>query len=80
MKRHAVVAPIKSKHSDLDIGRFLKVPTSFFGKVRKELLNENTGDELASTSKRKHLFNALTHSPAHSLGTPEFVRKVHDMA
>ncbi|VUZ49818.1 unnamed protein product, partial [Hymenolepis diminuta] len=43
---------IKAKQTNLEIARFLKVPTSFVCKVRKEL-NENNADELATSKKRK---------------------------
>ncbi|KAM3178317.1 hypothetical protein ACTXT7_002816 [Hymenolepis weldensis] len=52
MKRHAVAVSIKAKHSNSEIARFLKVATSFVRKVRRELLNENSGEELAATNKR----------------------------
>ncbi|KAM3173227.1 hypothetical protein ACTXT7_012933 [Hymenolepis weldensis] len=53
MKRHPVTVSIKAKHSKLEIARSLKVARSFPCKVRKELLDENSGYELAA---------ALTHS------------------
>ncbi|KAM3180191.1 hypothetical protein ACTXT7_016796 [Hymenolepis weldensis] len=51
------------------------IATSFIWKVRNELLNENGGDELATTRKRKE----HCQLSAHSLRTPELVRKVHGM-
>ncbi|KAM3185975.1 hypothetical protein ACTXT7_005275 [Hymenolepis weldensis] len=76
MKKHAVtqIVSIKAKQSNLEIARFLKVATSFVCKVRKEL-NENNGDELATTSKRK----PHCQRSANSLRKPEFVRRVHGM-
>ncbi|KAM3182411.1 hypothetical protein ACTXT7_012437 [Hymenolepis weldensis] len=53
MKRHTVIVSIEAKHSSLRIARFLKVARSFVCNVRKELLDENNGDELAATRKRK---------------------------
>ncbi|KAM3172859.1 hypothetical protein ACTXT7_013678 [Hymenolepis weldensis] len=67
VNRYAVIVSIKAEHSYLKIARFLKVATSFLCTVRKELLNDNNADELAAT-----------HS-LHSLSTPEFVTRVHDM-
>ncbi|KAM3174827.1 hypothetical protein ACTXT7_009740 [Hymenolepis weldensis] len=75
MKRHALIVFIKAKHRNLKLVGFLKFARSFVRKVRKELLNENNGGELATTSKRK---GHRQHS-AHSLTAPEFVRRVHRM-
>ncbi|KAM3188202.1 hypothetical protein ACTXT7_000781 [Hymenolepis weldensis] len=72
MKRSAVMVSIKGKHSNLEITRFLKVARSLSAKLEKELLNENNGDELAATSKRKY----HCQRPADSLRTPEFVRRM----
>ena len=72
MKRHAVIVSIKAKHSNLEIARFLKVARSFVCKVRKEL-NENNGDELATSKRKQHC------QRSDSLRTPEFVRRVHGM-
>ncbi|KAM3182034.1 hypothetical protein ACTXT7_013213 [Hymenolepis weldensis] len=51
------------------------VAISYLCKVRKELLNENNGDELATTRKRKQ----HCQRSADSLRTPEFLRRVHGM-
>ncbi|VUZ39754.1 unnamed protein product [Hymenolepis diminuta] len=75
MIRHTVMAPMKAKDSDLEMARFLKVTRFSVCKVRKELPNENSGDELATTQKRKQHYQLSDHS----LGTPEFVRRVHGM-
>ena len=72
-KRYAVIVSIKAKHSNLEIARFLKVARSFVCKVRKEL-NENNGDELATSKRKQHC------QRSDSLRTPEFViRRVHGM-
>ncbi|VUZ47479.1 unnamed protein product [Hymenolepis diminuta] len=76
MRKEAVIVSIKAKYSNLGIARSVKVATSYVCKVRKELLNENNGDELAATSKRKQ----HCQRSADSLTTPEFVRRVHGMA
>ncbi|VUZ43397.1 unnamed protein product [Hymenolepis diminuta] len=47
MKKCALIVPIKAKHRNLEIERFLQAVTSFVFKVRKELLSENNGDDLA---------------------------------
>ncbi|VUZ45896.1 unnamed protein product, partial [Hymenolepis diminuta] len=44
---------IKAKHGYFKTARFLKVARSSVWKIRKELLNENKGGELAATRKRK---------------------------
>ncbi|VUZ57098.1 unnamed protein product [Hymenolepis diminuta] len=77
MKRYSVIVSIKAKHRNLEIARFLHVNTPFVCKVRKEMVNEINGVELAATRKRtqKHYQRS-----AHSLGTTDFVRRVHDMA
>ncbi|KAM3176254.1 hypothetical protein ACTXT7_006864 [Hymenolepis weldensis] len=52
MKSRTVIVSVKAKHA-----------RSFVCKVKKEMLNENNGDELATTRKRKSIVNALlTHS------------------
>ncbi|KAM3186741.1 hypothetical protein ACTXT7_003711 [Hymenolepis weldensis] len=76
MKRHAVMVSKKAKRSHFETARFLKVGTSFVCKVRKELVNEKNGDELATTRKRKQGHCLLSTD---SLRIPEFVRRVHDM-
>ncbi|KAM3179540.1 hypothetical protein ACTXT7_000429 [Hymenolepis weldensis] len=53
MKRHAVIVSIQVKLRNLETVRFLKVVTSFVGKVEKELLNINNGYELTATRNRK---------------------------
>ncbi|VUZ43255.1 unnamed protein product [Hymenolepis diminuta] len=53
MKRHAIIVPLKAKRRNLDIARFLKVATSYLCKARKELLNENNGDEVAIKRKTR---------------------------
>ncbi|VUZ53522.1 unnamed protein product [Hymenolepis diminuta] len=53
MKGHSVIVTIKATHNNLEIVRFPKVTTSFVCKIRKELLNENNGDELATMRKKK---------------------------
>ncbi|VUZ45764.1 unnamed protein product [Hymenolepis diminuta] len=63
MKRHAVIVSIKVKHNNLDITRLLKIARSLVWKVRKELLNESNGDELAPTRKRAlSAFRSLTQN------------------
>ncbi|KAM3186987.1 hypothetical protein ACTXT7_003222 [Hymenolepis weldensis] len=52
MKIYSIIMPIKAEHDNLEITGFLKVATSFTCKVGKEL-NENNGNELAATRKRK---------------------------
>ncbi|VUZ50207.1 unnamed protein product [Hymenolepis diminuta] len=69
MKRHVVIMSPKAKHNNLEITRFLIVAKFFVRKVRKELLSENSGVELASTRKRKQ----HGQRSADSLTTPEFV-------
>ncbi|VUZ40962.1 unnamed protein product [Hymenolepis diminuta] len=78
MKRHPVTAivSIKAEHRNFEIARSLKVVTPLVCKVRKGLLNENNGGELATTRKRKE----HCQRSADSLRTPEFVRRVHGMA
>ncbi|KAM3171269.1 hypothetical protein ACTXT7_016955 [Hymenolepis weldensis] len=76
MNRYAVLVSIKSKRRKLKIVRFLKVATSFIYKARKEPVNENDGDELGATRKRKQ---EHCQRSADSLTTPEFVRRVHGM-
>ncbi|KAM3180306.1 hypothetical protein ACTXT7_016539 [Hymenolepis weldensis] len=73
MERYAVMVCIKAKRSNLEIAGFLKVARSFGFKIRKELLNENNGDEL-TTSRRKQICKLYD-----SLRTPEFITRVHDM-
>ncbi|KAM3188208.1 hypothetical protein ACTXT7_000706 [Hymenolepis weldensis] len=75
IKRHAVIVSIKAKPSNWKLQDFYKAPHLLFAKVRRELLNENNGDGLAATNKRKQ---HCQHS-ADSLIKPEFVRKVHGM-
>ncbi|VUZ52516.1 unnamed protein product [Hymenolepis diminuta] len=66
MKRHAAMVSLKAKRSNLEIARFLQVARSFVCKVRKELPNENSGDELATTRRRKEhcqrSADSLTHN------------------
>ncbi|VUZ40786.1 unnamed protein product [Hymenolepis diminuta] len=52
-RRHAVMMPIKAKHRNFEIARFLKVLISFVSKVGRELLDENNGDELVATGQEK---------------------------
>ncbi|KAM3185466.1 hypothetical protein ACTXT7_006273 [Hymenolepis weldensis] len=84
MKKLPVSMSIKAKHSNLEIARSLTVARSFLCKVRKELLNENNGYELAASSKTKELrqrsVDSITHSLTHSLRTHKFMRRVHGMA
>ncbi|VUZ54708.1 unnamed protein product [Hymenolepis diminuta] len=75
MKKHALILSIKANQRNLDIARFLKVVRSFVCKVRKELPNENSGDGLAVTSKRKQ----HCQRSADLFRTPEFVIRVHGM-
>lgn len=68
MERHPVIVFIKVKHDNLETGRFLKVSRPVVCKVRKNLLNENNGNESAVKGKRKCIVNALlTHSQHLSL-------------
>ncbi|VUZ39049.1 unnamed protein product [Hymenolepis diminuta] len=53
MKRHAIVVSLKAKHSNQEIARFLQGAISFVCKVRRGQLNQNNGDKLATTWKRK---------------------------
>ncbi|KAM3185674.1 hypothetical protein ACTXT7_005896 [Hymenolepis weldensis] len=53
IKRHAVIVSAKAKHDHLETAGFLKVARSIVCKVRKELLDEKNGDDLAATRKRK---------------------------
>ncbi|VUZ43352.1 unnamed protein product [Hymenolepis diminuta] len=60
-----------TEHRNLEIVRFLKVATSFVCKAREKSLNENNGDELTTTRKRKQEHcqssaDPLTHSLNHS--------------
>ncbi|KAM3171091.1 hypothetical protein ACTXT7_017313, partial [Hymenolepis weldensis] len=73
MKRHAIIASLKAKQNNFEIARFLTAARSFVYKVRKELLNENNGDELVTMWKRKQ----YCQSSADSLRTSEFVGKEH---
>ncbi|VUZ40953.1 unnamed protein product [Hymenolepis diminuta] len=76
MKRHAVIVSIKAKLRNLEVAGLPEVATSFVCKVRKGLLNENNGGELATTRKRK----VHCQRSADSLRAPEFVRRVHYVA
>ncbi|KAM3185067.1 hypothetical protein ACTXT7_007104 [Hymenolepis weldensis] len=85
MQRHAVIVSIKAKHRNLEIEieKFQRVAISFVCKVRKELLNEKNGDELALMRKRKQEHcqrPALSLSLTHSLRTPEFDLRVNEDA
>ncbi|KAM3188443.1 hypothetical protein ACTXT7_000269 [Hymenolepis weldensis] len=74
MKNHSVIVSLKAKHKNLEIARFLKVARSSICKVRKELLNENNGNGLGATRKRREHCQCSV-----SLRTPRFVRRVHGM-
>ncbi|VUZ54830.1 unnamed protein product [Hymenolepis diminuta] len=66
-KRRAVILSIEPKHGNLKIAKSLQVVRSFVCIIGKELLNENDGNELAVTRKRKEHFQLPTHSLTHSL-------------
>ncbi|KAM3180055.1 hypothetical protein ACTXT7_017051 [Hymenolepis weldensis] len=65
----------KSKTRDFRNCKISKVARSSVCEVRKELLNENNGDELAATRKRKQHYERS----ADSLRTSEFIKRVHSM-
>ncbi|VUZ47975.1 unnamed protein product [Hymenolepis diminuta] len=73
--RHAVTVSIKAKHRNLEIARFLQVVRSVVWKVRKELLNENNGDAMVTTRKRKE----HCERSADSFRISEFVRREQKM-
>ncbi|VUZ43033.1 unnamed protein product [Hymenolepis diminuta] len=75
MKGHALIVSKKAKHWNLEIAGPLKVTTSFDRKVRKELLNENKGDELTATRKRRQ---EHCQRSADSLRRPEFAIHAHE--
>ncbi|VUZ49928.1 unnamed protein product [Hymenolepis diminuta] len=73
MERHVVIVSIKVKHRILKIVRFYRVVISFVCIVRKALLTDNNGGELASMKKRKQ---EHFQRSAHSLNrTFEFVKE-----
>ncbi|VUZ39689.1 unnamed protein product, partial [Hymenolepis diminuta] len=69
--KSALITSIKAKHWNLVIARCPKDARSFVCRIRK--VNENNGDELAASGKRKEHCQRF----ADTLRTSELVRGVH---